>query len=334
MTILVTGGCGFIGSNFIHRVLETTNETVINVDSLTYAGNESNHQENSRYKLYKTDINGKNVIKTIINEHKPWAIVHFAAESHVDNSIKDSSPFLHSNVMGTVSLLEVIRKYSPEIRFVHVSTDEVYGSLNVGDPAFTETTGYDPRSPYSASKAASDHFVNAYHHTHKLNTVITNCSNNYGPYQYPEKFIPVIISKALRNEKIPVYGAGANIRDWLYVRDHCDAILRVMVDGKSGEKYNIGGNNEHTNLMVVGKILTILDKKLDLISFVEDRKGHDFRYSIDNTKIKKELGWEPSVSFDDGLYNTVKWYIDNQNWLNMVINNGKNFRDNSSRRKI
>jgi dTDP-glucose 4,6-dehydratase len=323
MTILVTGGCGFIGTNFIHRVLSLyPNERIVNIDKLTYAGNRANHDKykiDPRYIFLAIDINDTNTIRTLINNHKPNTIVHFAAESHVDNSIKDASPFITTNVMGTYNLLECARKYMDwDYKFIHVSTDEVYGSLYPGEFPFTESSPYDPRSPYSASKAASDHIASAYYHTHNIPVIITNCSNNYGPYQFPEKFIPVIISKAMNDEKIPVYGTGDNIRDWIYVTDHCDALLSVIWSGKPGEKYNIGGECELDNMTLVKKILSIMGKSEDLIEFVEDRKGHDFRYAIDNMKINRELQWKPTTPIDRGLKQTVEWYMNNETWLNKV----------------
>ena len=319
MSILVTGGCGFIGTNFIKRVLQFYPDyKIVNVDKLTYAANKYNHVEydcDPRYILIPIDI-GSTEVASVIQNHKPTAIVNFAAESHVDNSIKDSSPFFETNVMGTLSLLETCRRnITWDYRFIHVSTDEVYGSLNPGDPEFTEETPYDPRSPYSASKAASDHIVSAYHHTHGMPTIITNCSNNYGPYQHPEKFIPVVISKALNDEKIPVYGTGQNIRDWLYVIDHCDALINVLWKGKIGEKYCIGGNTQIDNLSLARKILKIMGKSESLIEFVEDRKGHDFRYAIDTMKIDRDLGWQPVTSLNKGLKLTVDWYLNNNKWL-------------------
>lgn len=318
MTILVTGGCGFIGSNFVREYLTLNSDLIINLDKLTYAGNpknleEFNDQEN--YLFYEGDIADSELVEKILKTHPIDCVVNFAAESHVDNSISNSTPFLYTNVIGTVCLLESIRKFSPETLFVHVSTDEVYGSLSEYDPPFTEKTPYNPRSPYSASKAASDHFVMAYHHTHRLNTIITNCSNNYGAYQHAEKFIPTIIRKALKNEKIPVYGSGTNIRDWIYVKDHCYAIMDVMERGKIGQTYNIGGNNQISNLGLVKKIIDIMGKSENLIEFVDDRKGHDFRYDIDNDKIYLHLGWKPTTNFDVGLKKTIEWYTNNLEWI-------------------
>ena len=313
MTILVTGGCGFIGTNFIHRFLELyPEETVINLDKLTYAGRKSNHAKyatDPRYILIPRDINDEENNKYILEKFKPTSIIHFAAESHVDRSIQDASPFLKTNVLGTYNLLNCIREHCTwNYRFVHISTDEVYGSLDPEDPKFTERTPYDPRSPYAASKAASDHVASSFCHTHGLPIIITNCSNNYGPYQYPEKFIPVVITKAMENEKVPVYGTGMNIRDWIYVTDHCDAILSVLEKGRIGGRYNIGGNCERDNLSVAEQILSLMGKPPSLIEFVQDRKGHDFRYAIDNSKIESELGWKPKTSFEDGIRKTIEWY--------------------------
>jgi dTDP-glucose 4,6-dehydratase len=318
MTILVTGGCGFIGSNFVRHFINKYNEPVINLDKLTYAGNIkslSDFNNDNRHKFIKGDIQDRNLVENILRVYKPRAVINFAAESHVDNSIKDSSPFVMTNVLGTVNLLESVKANLKEIlpqefRFIHISTDEVYGSLETLEGSFTETTSYDPRSPYSASKASSDHFVMAYYHTHKLPVLITNCSNNYGPYQHREKLIPTIISKALINKSIPVYGNGSNIRDWLYVEDHCDAICQVFDKGIIGEKYNIGGQCEMTNLEMTKKILQLMNKPESLIEYVTDRPGHDFRYSIDISKINKELNWSPKMSLEQGLINTIKFYTE------------------------
>ena len=322
--VLVTGGCGFIGSNFIRYLLSNYDDVrVINVDLLTYAGNQLNlseYQFDKRYTFVKGDIRDKNILNQIFANHKPTAIIHFAAESHVDRSIKDSMPFVTTNVLGTVNLLEVAKEQKYPVRFLHVSTDEVYGSLDEYAAPFTEKTPYDPRSPYSASKAASDHFVQAYHETFGLDTVMTNCSNNYGPYQHPEKFIPTIITRALNYMKVPVYGNGMNIRDWLYVEDHCAALCAVLHKGKSGEKYNIGGDDPQPNLEIVKTVLHKM--KLDIsenFEFVEDRKGHDFRYDINSIKIQEELGWKPKVSFDEGIEKTIEWYVKNQNWIRNTL---------------
>lgn len=317
MTILVTGGCGFIGSNFIKRWLSIFNEKVVNIDLLTYAGNiENTHgfRNHQKYEFVHDSINSPVGFTAILQTYTPRAIIHFAAETHVDNSILDTRPFLYSNIDGTVNILECVLKYDKNIKFIHVSTDEVYGSLGIDDPPFTETTLYNPRSPYSASKAASDHFVNAFHVTHGLQTIITNCSNNYGPYQHPEKFIPTVIRKAMAGEQIPIYGSGMNIRDWIYVRDHCDAIIEILDRGKIGEKYNIGGDIQITNIELAKRILDILGLSYNLISYVTDRKGHDFRYDIDNTKIKRDIGWEPATDFGVALWRTVEWYKQNSEW--------------------
>ena len=332
MTVLVTGGCGFIGTNFIHRLLDLyPEERIVNIDKLTYAGERRNHDKyrvDPRYIFLPCDINDTNTIRTLIQNHKPTAIVHFAAESHVDNSIKDASPFITTNVMGTYNLLECARNYITwDYKFIHVSTDEVYGELGWAENAFTEKTPYDPRSPYSASKAASDHIAAAYYHTHRIPVIITNCSNNYGQYQHKEKFIPTIINNILANKKIPVYGEGTNIRDWLYVRDHCDALIKVMQEGVPGEKYNIGGNCEMSNIDLVKKILNMMGGAEDLIEFVEDRKGHDFRYAIDNNKIYNELHWKPTVSIDYGLKWTIEWYTQQLN----KVNNGNSWNYTSGR---
>lgn len=334
MTILVTGGCGFIGTNFIRSWLAQTNERVVNVDKLTYAGNLSNLQEfreHGAYFFHEGDICDEAFITRVIKAHRPRAIIHMAAESHVDRSISDATPFVKTNIIGTLNLLECVRKSVEwDFKFLHVSTDEVYGSLNAADAPFTEKTPYYPRSPYSASKASSDHFVNAYHHTYGIPTIVTNCSNNYGAYQYPEKFIPVVIKNAMEDKPIPVYGTGMNVRDWIYVEDHVSALLSVLKHGKIGEKYNIGGECQIDNLSLAGKILDIMGKPKSLLQFVEDRKGHDFRYDIDNSKIRTELGWEPSTKLDLGLRMTVQWYKENTEWMSEVSN--ENVGYNFSRR--
>ena len=312
MTILVTGGCGFIGSNFIRYFLDGNNEKVVNIDAMTYAADVNNldgYLYDERYFMHKGDICDKNFVRRMLNLYKPRAIIHFAAESHVDRSIRNSFPFVSTNVFGTVNLLEAIRETDYPIRFLHISTDEVYGSLSEYAAPFKETTPYDPRSPYAASKAAADHFVQAYHETHGLDTVMTNCSNNYGPRQHTEKLIPTVITKALRHEKVPVYGNGMNIRDWLYVDDHCSALCTVLEKGKSGQKYNIGGDSPLPNIEVVKTILHKMGLTVPkYIQFVEDRKGHDFRYDIDSSKIQEELGWKPSVDFEEGITKTIEWY--------------------------
>ena len=334
--ILVTGGAGFIGSNFILDWIAAEGTPVVNLDKLTYAGNLHNLASlagDARHIFLQGDICDRELIARLLAEHKPRAIVHFAAESHVDRSIHGPADFIQANVIGTFSLLEEARAYwgaLPEgeksrFRFLHVSTDEVYGSLGKNDPAFTETTAYAPNSPYSASKAASDHLVRAYHHTYGLPTLTTNCSNNYGPYQFPEKLIPLMILNALRGKPLPVYGDGMNVRDWLYVRDHCSAVRTVLADGRLGETYNIGGNAEKTNLEVVNAICATLDElrpggapHARLITYVKDRPGHDRRYAMDIRKLSGELGWKPEHAFDSGLRQTIEWYLGHADWVEGV----------------
>ncbi|HTV47050.1 MAG TPA: dTDP-glucose 4,6-dehydratase [Phycisphaerae bacterium] len=336
--ILVTGGAGFIGSNFITSWLQTAGTPVVNLDKLTYAGNIENLSsiaDDPRYTFVHGDINDRELVEKLLSEHKPWAIVHFAAESHVDRSIHAPEDFLQTNVMGTFQLLEAIRAWQAplsadrrgSLRFMHVSTDEVYGSLGPKDPAFSETTPYAPNSPYSASKAASDHLVRAYHHTYGLPTLITNCSNNYGPYQFPEKLIPLMILNALEGKPLPVYGDGLNVRDWLYVLDHCEALRKVLALGRPGQTYNIGGESEKNNLTMVKTICSILDvlkptskyrPHEKLIAFVKDRPGHDRRYAMDIGKIRTELGFKPRHTFDEAIAATVKWYLENGNWVRRV----------------
>lgn len=317
MSILVTGGCGFIGSNFVRRYTSLYDDRVMVVDALTYAANKQNIEGTGAI-LAVGNIASKEFIEPLIRNFRPKTIVNFAAESHVDNSIRDSKPFVYSNVLGTVNLLDSVLRVDPSIRFVHVSTDEVYGSLSSSDPAFTEETPYDPRSPYSASKAASDHFVMAYHHTHGLDTVITNCSNNYGPYQHAEKFVPTVIRRALKNEPIPVYGKGSNIRDWLYVEDHCQAIIDVIERGRTGNKYNIGGGCQLNNLFLANLIVDMC-RSASKIEFVTDRKGHDFRYDVSYDKIHLELGWKPTTSMIPGMEKTIQWYRQNMEWLDLCV---------------
>ncbi|BBO80298.1 dTDP-glucose 4,6-dehydratase [Desulfosarcina ovata] len=337
-TIIVTGGAGFIGSNFVHFWLEKTNQTVVNLDKLTYAGNLDNLKRwanHPRHIFVNGDIADRQVVSNLLKDHHPWAIVNFAAESHVDRSISAPDDFIQTNVVGTFNLLRESYAYwnalEPDakeaFRFLHVSTDEVYGSLEKDDPAFSETTPYAPNSPYSASKASSDHLVRAYHHTYGLPTLTTNCSNNYGPYQFPEKLIPLVIHNALQRKPIPIYGDGMNVRDWLYVEDHCAAIGVVLDSGRVGQVYNIGGNNEITNRDIVNTICRILDDWLpgqkdfthaSLIEFVTDRPGHDRRYAIDASKIKNELGWDPQESFATGIARTIRWYLDNAAWVENV----------------
>lgn len=337
-TILVTGGAGFIGSNFVHRMLRKGDVKVINLDALTYAGNletlaDVDGDANHRFVL--GSIGDKSLVDYLLSRYHPDAIVNFAAESHVDRSIDDPGAFIQTNVVGTYGLLESSRKYWEQLqgsakdnfRFLQVSTDEVYGSL--GDEGkFTERTPYQPNSPYSASKAASDHLVRAYHHTYGLPVLTTNCSNNYGPYQFPEKLIPLMILNALSGKLLPIYGKGQNVRDWLYVEDHCSAIETVLDKGRVGEVYNIGGNNEKTNLDVVETLCLLLDElKPDspykphksLMTFVTDRPGHDLRYAIDAGKINRDLGWQPEETFETGLRKTVQWYLDNSAWWQNVL---------------
>jgi len=340
MRIIVTGGAGFIGSTLIRHLLENTSYHVINIDKLTYAGHLESLEEISnskRYTFEKVDICNSKEIKRIFNQYKPNAVMHLAAESHVDRSIDGSAEFIRTNIVGTHTLLEETKAYwkglgsneAEKFRFLHVSTDEVYGEL--GDTGlFTEETSYDPRSPYSSSKASSDHLVRAWFHTYGLPTLITNCSNNYGAYQFPEKLIPVVIIKALQGKEIPVYGKGENVRDWLYVNDHAKALLTVLLNGEPGETYNIGGHNEKKNIDVVNTICSTLDKLSpkangesykEQITFVTDRPGHDFRYAIDASKIDKELGWKPEETFETGMHKTIQWYLNNINWCEAVTKN-------------
>jgi dTDP-glucose 4,6-dehydratase len=337
MAILVTGGAGFIGSNFVLGWLGVTGEEVVNVDKLTYAGNPDNLASlrgDARHVFVRGDINDGALLARLFERHHPRAVVHFAAESHVDRSIRGPGEFITTNVNGTFRLLEESRAYwsgLPErersaFRFLHVSTDEVYGSLGREDAPFTEDTPYAPNSPYSASKAAADHLVRAYRHTYGLPTLTTNCSNNYGPFQFPEKLIPLMIRQALDGKPLPVYGDGQNIRDWLYVADHCEALRAVLEQGREGECYNIGGNAEETNLEVVRQLCAILDELRPagggsyarLISFVDDRPGHDRRYAMDTGKIRRELGWNPRERFATGLRKTVQWYLDHRDWVEGV----------------
>jgi dTDP-glucose 4,6-dehydratase len=317
ITMLVTGGCGFIGSNFVHYVLDNDPEVaVINFDALTYAGNLANLAavaSHPRYRFVRGDITDRAAVQTAVGQGAVDSIVHFAAESHVDRSILDASPFVRTNVLGTQVLLDVALARKVR-RFVMVSTDEVYGSLGPTG-FFTEETPLGPNSPYSASKAAADLLVRAYHHTFGLDGVITRCSNNYGPYQFPEKLVPLFICNLLRDEQVPVYGDGLNIRDWIHVRDHCAAVHRVWRSGRSGEVYNIGGRCERTNLDLTHTLLRVMGKPTSLIRYVKDRPGHDRRYAIDCSKISRELGWEPVVPFDDGLRETVRWYQEHGDWV-------------------
>jgi dTDP-glucose 4,6-dehydratase len=320
MKIMVTGGAGFIGSNFVDYILQNTDMEVINIDLLTYAG-VSSHPKSNRYTFYQMDV-GYDEVYDILIKHEPDYIVHFAAETHVDRSIEFPDTFVETNVFGTYNLLRCLKKYMDhkQFRFIHVSTDEVFGSLNVGDPSFKETTPYNPRSPYSATKASSDHLVRAFHHTYGLPAMITNCSNNYGPRQFPEKFIPVAILRAHMNKEIPIYGTGKNIRDWLYVEDHCDALLQILRKGVDGESYNIGGETELSNNEIANRILLHLNKPLSLIKYVEDRKGHDFRYAMNTSHIRKTIGWQPKMDFNRGLGRTIRWYLDNLEWVTSCVN--------------
>ena len=337
-TLLVTGGAGFIGSNFVLDWIEQTGGSVVNLDKLTYAGNLENLKSlegDSRHVFVQGDIGDGDIVRKLLAEHRPGAIVNFAAESHVDRSIHGPTEFVQTNVVGTFNLLEEARRcwqsMSPmereRFRFLHVSTDEVFGSLGPEDPAFSETTPYAPNSPYAASKAASDHLVRACHHTYGLPTLITNCSNNYGPFQFPEKLIPLMILQARQGKPLPIYGDGLNVRDWLYVTDHCEALRLVLSRGRVGETYNIGGNCEKTNLEVVRTLCAVLDELFPdsphrphdrLITFVKDRPGHDRRYAINISKISRELGWRPRESFESGLSKTVGWYLDHPAWVASV----------------
>jgi len=337
MTILVTGGAGFIGANFVRTSLDVSDETIVNLDKLTYAGNLESLQsvsQNDRHIFEKGDITDVALIDSLLRKYKPRAIVNFAAESHVDRSILGPEAFIETNIVGTFRLLEASRRYWTEMeaekqarfRYLQVSTDEVYGSLSPNDAAFSETNKYEPNSPYSASKASSDHLVRSYQHTYGLPTLTTNCSNNYGPFQFPEKLIPLIIHNALDEKPLPIYGDGQQIRDWLFVEDHCDAIRSVLANGRVGETYNVGGESEMTNLDVVSIICEILDrlkprdkgKYFDLVTYVTDRPGHDRRYAVDISKIKSELGWTPAESFETGIEKTVRWYLDHQTWIEHI----------------
>lgn len=336
--ILVTGGAGFIGTNFILDWLTQSDEEIINLDNLTYAGNLENLaslKDDKQHIFIKGDICDSTLIISLLTKYKPRAIINFAAESHVDRSIKEPERFIQTNVVGTFRLLEATRAYwgalanmkKEKFRFLHISTDEVYGSLSSKEKAFDEEHRYEPNSPYSASKAASDHLIRAYHNTYGLPVLTTNCSNNYGPYQFPEKLIPLIIINALTNKPLPVYGDGQQIRDWLYVKDHCDAIRLVLEAGAPGETYNIGGWNEKTNIDIIHTICSLLDTLSphvggkhynEQITFVTDRPGHDRRYAINSNKIKRDLGWEPAETFETGIHKTVQWYLNNQSWVKNI----------------
>jgi dTDP-glucose 4,6-dehydratase len=338
--ILVTGGAGFIGGNFVLDWLSSSSaEGIINLDKLSYAGNLAtlaSLKNDSRHIFIHGDISDKELVTQLLKEHQPRAIVNFAAESHVDKSIHEPAEFVSTNIVGTFNLLECVREYwigldgssKKAFRFHHVSTDEVYGSLSTTDPAFTETNSYEPNSPYAASKAASDHLVRAWFHTYDFPVITTNCSNNYGPYHFPEKLIPLVILNALNGKSLPIYGDGQQIRDWLYVSDHCSAIREVLAKGKLGETYNIGGWNEKANIDVVKIICAILDELrpradgksyVEQIIYVKDRPGHDRRYAINASKIERELGWRPSETFDTGIRKTVQWYLDNPAWVDGVV---------------
>ena len=338
MTILVTGGAGFIGSNFVHAWLAQHDEVLVNLDKLTYAGNLRNLHalaDDRRHHFVQGDIGDTTLVGQLLATHQPRAVLHFAAESHVDRSIHGPMDFIQTNVVGTFQLLESVRAYwaglddqaKQDFRFLHVSTDEVYGSLAPDAPAFSETNPYEPNSPYSASKAASDHLVRAWHHTYGLPVLTTNCSNNYGPYHFPEKLIPLVIHNALAGKPLPIYGDGQQVRDWLYVLDHCKAIMRVLQDGRLGETYNVGGWNEKPNIEVVRTLCSLLDElqpRADgqsyatQMTFVKDRLGHDRRYAIDARKLERELGWRPEETFESGLRKTVQWYLSHGDWVEEV----------------
>jgi dTDP-glucose 4,6-dehydratase len=339
MTILVTGAAGFIGSNFVLDWCDQSKEDVVSLDLLTYAGNLENLsslKNNPQHHFIQGNIGDRELVSQLLQKHRVRAVVNFAAESHVDRSISGPGDFIETNIVGTYHLLESVRGYwgdldeqhKKDFRFLHVSTDEVYGSLSKTDPAFSETNRYEPNSPYSASKAASDHLVRAWHHTYGLPVTTTNCSNNYGPYHFPEKLIPLCILNALNGKPLPIYGDGQQVRDWLYVKDHCSAIRRVLEKGNLGETYNVGGWNEKANLDVVKTLCAILDElkpKADgtkyesQITYVKDRPGHDRRYAIDATKLERELGWKPQETFETGIRKTVEWYLSNQDWVNHVV---------------
>jgi len=345
MTILVTGGAGFIGANFVQDWLSQQGETVINLDKLTYAGNLhslESLQGNPDHVFVRGDIGDAELVQRLLREHQPRAVLNFAAESHVDRSIHGPGAFIQTNIVGTFQLLEAVRAYWASLegeprdafRFLHVSTDEVYGSLAATAPAFTEVHQYQPNSPYSASKAASDHLVRSYHHTYGLPVLTTNCSNNYGPFHFPEKLIPLVIVNALGGKPLPVYGDGQQIRDWLYVKDHCSAIRRVLEAGQIGEVYNVGGWNEKPNLEIVNRVCALLDELSpradgkpygEQITYVADRPGHDRRYAIDARKLERELGWRPAETFETGIRKTVEWYLANQVWVEHVQSG--NYRD-------
>lgn len=335
--IIVTGGAGFIGSRLILKLLSSTNYTVANIDKLTYAGANHEHscmESRARYRFYRADIADKESVSAIINEFEPDAIINLAAESHVDRSINGPEIFMRTNIMGTFTMLEAARGYWNKLKgkdkdsfvFYQISTDEVFGDLKSDEPAMIEEGRYNPSSPYSASKASADHLVNAWHRTYGLPVKLSYCTNNYGPFQYPEKFIPLMVNNALKGKELPVYGDGSQIRDWLYVDDHVDAIVAILLNGRIGESYNIAGNNELTNLETVTNLCTLLDQLqpsdepyAKLIQFVTDRPGHDFRYALDDRKLRREIGWKPQYSFQEGLKLTINWYLHNQDWINKVL---------------
>ena len=340
MKILVTGGAGFIGSNFINYILNKTDFYVINIDKLTYAGSKDSIIDKKNYKFYKLDICDYNGVSSVLNKEQPNIVVNFAAESHVDKSIKKPDDFIKTNVLGVSNLLNCSLEYYNKIKnsgfdnnnfkFIHISTDEVYGSLKIDDKKFNEKNKYFPSSPYAASKASSDHLVYSWYKTYGLPTIITNCSNNYGPFQFPEKLIPFMIINCLEQKSLPVYGNGENIRDWIYVIDHCKAIVKIMQNGSIGENYNIGGSCEKTNNEIVQKICLIMDEikprsnnksYSELIVYVEDRLGHDFRYAVDSSKLENDLGWKPQFDFDSNLKKTIKWYLDNVDWWSQKTRN-------------
>ena len=339
MTVLVTGGCGFIGANFVMDWLREVGTPIVNVDSLTYAGNPNNLRAigpDSPYTFVHADIRDRETISSSLHEYRPRAVVHFAAESHVDRSIHGPENFIQTNIVGTFRLVEEVASYwsslpsrqQEEFRFLHVSTDEVYGSLGPNDPPFSESTAYSPNSPYAASKAASDHLVRAYSHTYGLPVLTSNCSNNYGPFQFPEKLIPLMIVNGLAGKALPIYGDGKNIRDWLYVSDHCSALRAILASGRPGETYNVGGGSEMANLDLVRLLCDLLDElhpdspvtpHSTLIEFVKDRPGHDRRYAIDADKIRRELNWQPTENLQSGLRRTVDWYLNNLDWIDNVV---------------